>query len=69
MLYRPKPVDEVPATPARRPARKAAAVRKVVYNPAYKVSSRKAKTEPRPPRTARIRKSGQRSGKKAFQGR
>ncbi len=65
VLYRAKPVDEPPPVP-RRPARKTA--RKVAFNPAYKVSSRKLKTAASPPRTARIRK-GPRSSKKAFQGR
>jgi RNA-binding protein len=66
VFYREKPADETPYQPPRT-ARKAA--RKVGFNPAYKVSSRKLKTEASPPRTARVRKSGQRSGKKAFQNR
>ena len=66
VLYRAKPAEPAPATP-RRPARKTTP-RKVAFNPAYKVSSRKAKTDASPPRTARIRK-GPRSAKKAFQAR
>jgi RNA-binding protein len=57
VLYRPKPREDAPL--ARRPPAKKA--RKVAFNPAYKVSSRKLKTEPSPPRTARVRKAGQKS--------
>jgi putative YhbY family RNA-binding protein len=65
VFYRERPY-EAPA-PLRQVTVKKA--RKVAFNPAYKISPRKVKTEARPPRTARIRKSGVRSGKKAFQDR
>jgi putative YhbY family RNA-binding protein len=68
VFYRKRPIDTEALFRPQRPARKTSA-RKVSFNPAYKVSSRKVKTETSPPRTARIRKSGQRSGKKAFQNR
>ncbi len=67
VFWREKPFDDAPL-PIRRVAKKKPS-RKVAFNPAYKVSLRKRKTEASPPRTARIRKSGVRSGKKAFQGR
>ncbi len=46
-----------------------AVAKKRAFNPAFKVSPRKLKTEAAPPRTARVRKSGQKSAKKPFQGR
>ena len=67
VFHRKQPVDVEALFKPQRPARKAA--RKVSFNPAYKVSSRKLKTEASPPRTTRVRKSGQKSGKKAFQNR
>ena len=67
VFYRPKPPDEAPPPP-RRVAKKKIA-RKVAFNPAYKVSPRKLKTDASPPRTARVRKSGQRSTKTGFQNR
>ena len=66
VFYRPKPPEE--AAPLRRVAKKKIA-RKVAFNPAYKVSPRKMKTDASPPRTARVRKSGQRSTKTGFQNR
>jgi len=66
VFYREKPAAEAPP-PKRRVAKKVA--RKVAFNPAYKISPRKLKTAAAPPRTARVRKSGQRSGKKGFQDR
>jgi putative YhbY family RNA-binding protein len=68
VFHRKRPIDVDALFRPQRPARKAAA-RKASFNPAYKVSSRKLKTEASPPRTARVRKSGQRSTKKAFQNR
>ena len=66
VFHRKRPVDAEALFRARPVARKKTA-RKVAFNPAYKVSSRKLRTEASPPRTARVRKSGQKSGKKAFQ--
>lgn len=63
VFYREKP-PEAPA-PLPRVARKAKAKR--AYAPTRKISSRKLKTAPSPPRTARVRKAGQRSTKKSFQ--
>ena len=68
VFWRPRPADATEDAPRRRVAKKTRP-RKVAFNPAYKVSARKAKTDASPPRTARIRKSGQRSGKKGFQAR
>ncbi len=64
VFYREKPAE--PFAWKTVPRKKAVA-KKRGFNPAYKVSSRKLKTEPAPPRTARVRKSGQRSTKKPFQ--
>jgi RNA-binding protein len=66
VFYREKPAAEA-QPPRRRVAKKVA--RKVSFNPAYKVSPRKVKTAAAPPRSARVRKSGQRSAKKGFQDR
>ena len=65
VFYREKPY-EAPA-PLRAPAKKAKVRRAFV--PTRKISSRKLKTEASPPRTARVRKAGQRSTKKSFQDR
>lgn len=70
VFYRQKPIapDEPlfrSATVAKKSAARAARVR----NPDSRVSTRKFKADDNPPRTARVRKNGQRSTKKAFQNR
>jgi len=70
VFYRQKPLD--PDEPLfRSPAAKKAAAKKSAKprDPYSRVSTRKAKGDDAPPRTARVRKSGQRSSKKAFQNR
>jgi putative YhbY family RNA-binding protein len=70
VFYRQKPLD--PDEPLfRTPAAKKAAGKKGAKprDPYSRVSTRKAKVDDSPPRTARVRKSGQRSSKKAFQNR
>lgn len=70
VFYRQKPLD--PDEPLfRSPAAKKAAAKKSAKprDPYSRVSTRKAKADDAPPRTARVRKSGQRSSKKAFQDR
>jgi len=70
VFYRQKPLD--PDEPLfRSPAAKKAAAKKSAKprDPYSRVSTRKAKVDDAPPRTARVRKSGQRSSKKAFQNR
>lgn len=69
VFYRQKPVtaDEPlfrSPTIARKSAARTAARDR---NPDSRISTRKLKTDDSPPRTARVRKSGQRSSKKAFQ--
>lgn len=63
VFYRAKPPE--PPAPLPRVAKKAKVRR--AYVPTRKISSRKLKTEASPPRTARVRKAGQRSTKKSFQ--
>jgi len=70
VLYREKPDESNDAWPKRPAARKTpdrAAARPRHAGP--KPSTRKIKPDTSPPRTARIRKSGQRSSKKAHQAR
>lgn len=70
VFYRQKPLD--PDEPLfRTPAAKKASARKAARprDPYSRVSTRKAKVDDKPPRTARVRKSGQKSSKKPFQGR
>ena len=70
VFYRQKPLD--PDEPLfRSPAAKKAASKKSAKprDPYSRISTRKAKVDDAPPRTARVRKSGQRSSKKAFQNR
>jgi putative YhbY family RNA-binding protein len=70
VFYRQKALD--PDEPLfRSPAAKKAAGKKAAKprDPFSRVSTRKAKVDDSPPRTARVRKSGQRSSKKAFQNR
>lgn len=74
ILFRPAPVDDATAWPvARKTAKKAAKKTRAVErnaalrNPARKVSTRKTPANAHPPRTERVRKSGQRSAKKPFQ--
>lgn len=67
VFWRENPPAE--RTFVRAPSRRTAPAKKRAFNPAYKVSPRKLKTEAAPPRTARVRKSGQKSTKKPFQGR
>ncbi len=71
VFYRQKPI--APDEPlfrspkiARKNATRATAKARDPYS---RVSTRKAKVDDSPPRTARVRKSGQKSSKKAFQNR
>ena len=66
VFHRAKPLEPESALP--RVAKKARAAKKM-RAPHREISSRKLKVEPNPPRTARVRKSGQKSTKKAFQSR
>lgn len=68
VFYRQKPIaaDE-PLFRSPAAARKNASKR--VRNPDSRVSTRKFKADDSPPRTARVRKNGQRSTKKVFQNR
>lgn len=71
VFYRQRPIaDDEPLFRSPKVARKSAARTAArARNPDSKVSTRKIKTDDSPPRTARVRKSGQRSHKKAFQNR
>ena len=71
VFYRQKPIaDDEPLFRSPTVARKSAARKAATArNPDSRVSTRKVKTDDSPPRTARVRKSGQRSSKKAFQNR
>ncbi len=70
VFYRRKPIaDDEPLFRTPKAARKGAARGAKPRDPLSRVSTRKAKTDDSPPRTARVRKSGQRSSKKAFQNR
>ena len=67
VFYRQKPIaDDEPLFRSAPAAKKKAAKAR---DPFSRVSTRKAKTADRPPRTARVRKSGQQSTKKGFQNR
>jgi hypothetical protein len=77
VVYRPKPTEQPPSVRGRSPTRTAA--KKILREEAkrdpatgklfiLKKSTRKIVSGARPPRTERIRKSGQKSTKKAFQG-
>ena len=71
VLFRATPLPEAsvlprPSAPGRASAKTKARTQR---RPLTKVSTRKATTHPRPPRTERVRKSGQRSAKKPHQGR
>ncbi len=69
VLYRERPADPDPPRPAR-PARKTVAKKALQRRPgAPKPSTRKVIAADHPPRTDRIRKSGQRSTKKPHQSR
>ena len=71
VFYRQKPIAadgplfRSPPIARKSAARSAARVR----DPDSRVSTRKVKTDDSPPRTARVRKNGQRSSKKVFQNR
>lgn len=68
VLYRARPPE--PGPPPTRSSRPAKAVpRKIAKRPGYSPSTRKIVTDASPPRTARVRKSGQRSAKKPHQAR
>ena len=69
ILYRPLPVDDATAWPVVRKAAKKTAkkIRGGERMSARKVSTRKTPANAHPPRTERVRKSGQRSAKKPFQ--
>ena len=74
ILFRPAPVDDATAWPVVKKAAKKAAKKTrggertaALRNPARKVSTRKTAANAHPPRTDRVRKSGQRSAKKPFQ--
>jgi RNA-binding protein len=69
VFYRQRPIaDDEPLFRSPKIARKSAARTAArARNPDSKISTRKLKVDTSPPRTARVRKSGQRSGKKAFQ--
>lgn len=71
VLFRAAPLPEStalprPSAPGRASAKTNA---RAARRPLSKVSTRKATAHPRPPRTERVRKSGQRSAKKPHQGR
>ena len=68
VFYRQKPIapDEPLFHQPKASAKKSAAKPRDPYS---RVSTRKAKVDDSPPRTARVRKSGQKSSKKAFQNR
>ena len=70
VLFRAAPPVESTSLPRSSPSR-ASAKRKAsdARRPMSKVSTRKATAHPHPPRTDRVRKSGQRSAKKPHQGR
>ena len=69
ILFRPAPVDDATAWPVVKKAAKKIAkkTRGGERMPARKVSTRKTPANAHPPRTDRVRKSGQRSAKKPFQ--
>ena len=69
VLFRPAPVDDASAWPVVKKAAKKTAkkTRAAARIPARKVSTRKTPANAHPPRTDRVRKSGQRSAKKPFQ--
>ena len=70
VFYRPKPLDDdAPLFRSPPAARKTARTTAARFDPLSRVSTRKRKTDASPPRTARVRKSGQKSSKKAFQNR
>ncbi len=71
VFYRHKPIaDDEPLFRSPTIARKSAArTAAKARNPDSRVSTRKTKTDASPPRTARVRKSGQQSTKKGFQNR
>lgn len=62
----PPESTELPRPPARG---RVSAKTRDARRPLTQVSTRKTKTHPHPPRTERVRKSGQRSAKKPHQGR
>ena len=69
VLFRAAPAIESTSLPRPSPSRTSAKSKaRDARRPPTKVSTRKATTHARPPRTARVRKSGQRSTKKAHQG-
>ena len=70
VFYRQKPIAADAPLFKNAPAKKIASRRATLArDPASRVSTRKQKTDDSPPRTARVRKSGQRSTKKGFQNR
>ena len=69
VLFRATPSPESTELPRPAAPRRASVKASDARRPLTKVSTRKAKTHPRPPRTGRVRKSGQRSAKKPHQGR
>lgn len=70
VLFRAAPVVESTSLPRPSPSRASAKTKAgAARRPLTRVSTRKATTHPRPPRTDRVRKSGQRSTKKPHQGR